>query len=323
MSDPELVQAPLLQAASTEPAAVLASLRGARKRYGRVVALDGIDLQLRGGEVLALLGANSAGKSTVIGLLLGLLAADEGEALLFGQPPQALPARRRIGVMLQSAGIPDTFKVGELLELTRSYYPAPRSVADCVELAGLGGLPGLRYGRLSGGQQRRVQFALALCGRPRVLFLDEPTTGLDIEARQGLWRAIRELVDDGCAVLLTTHYLEEAEALADRVVVLHRGRIAAQGSVQAIRSHVSQRRIRCVSTLSTDVLAAWPQVQQVERRGGRIELVVGEDAEAVVRRLLAEDGGLHELEVQRAGLADAFLELTQDVAAEAVLQEAA
>ena len=151
--------------------------------------------------------------------------------------------------MLQSAGIPDRLRVGEVLALVRSYYRDPRSVADCVALAGLDGLLERPYRHLSGGQQRRVQFALAICGRPRLLFLDEPTTGLDIEARQGIWRAVRELVADGSAVLLTTHYLEEAEALADHVAVVDRGRMVAEGSVAAIRAHVAQRRIRCVSAL--------------------------------------------------------------------------
>ena len=306
--------------------AVLAQLSDVRKRYGTLPALDGVDLELGPGEVLALLGANGAGKTTAIGLLLGLLAADRGTATLFGQPPQSLAARRRIGVMLQSAGIPDASKVGELLQLTRSYYPNPRSVADCVALAGLDGLLDRRYDSLSGGQQRRVQFALAVCGRPQLLFLDEPTTGLDIEARQGLWRAIRELVGQGSSVLLTTHYLEEAEALADRVVVLHRGRVVAAGSMGEVRAHVSQRRIRCVSTLDAATVAGWPQVRSARRDGGRLDVVVADAVEAVVRRLLDLDAGLHELEIQRAGLAEAFIELTQDAPAQAPdepMQEAA
>ncbi|MEZ0469128.1 ABC transporter ATP-binding protein [Luteimonas salinilitoris] len=296
--------------------AVPARLRAAGKRYGSTCALDGVDLTLHGGEVLALLGANGAGKSTAVGLLLGLLQPDAGQATLLGMAPEALAARRGAGVMLQSAGIPGTLRVGELLELTRSYYPAPRSVADCVALAGLDGLLGRRYGRLSGGQQRRVQFALAICGRPQVLFLDEPTTGLDIQAREQVWRAVRELVAEGSAVLLTTHYLEEAEALADRVVMLEAGRVVAAGSVAEVRARVVQRRIRCASTLDADTVARWPQVHSATRQGESLEIVASA-AEAVVRRLLDGDPQLHDLEVRRAGLADAFLELSRESRQEA------
>ena len=297
-------------------APVIARLQGVRKRYGNTLALDGLDLQLRAGAVTALLGANGAGKTTAVGLLLGLLAADEGTAQVFGNTPGARDVRLRTGAMLQSAGIPERLRVGELLALVRSYYPAPRSVADCVSLAGLQGLLARRYGSLSGGQQRRVQFALAICGRPRLLCLDEPTTGLDIEARQGLWRAIRELVADGSAVLLTTHYLEEAEALADHVAVIDRGRMVAEGSVAQIRAHVVQRRIRCVSALDAAVVLQWPGVREARREGELLQ-IVADVAEPVVRQLLAADAGLQELEVQRAGLADAFLELTRNPQQEA------
>ncbi len=288
----------------------IARLAGAGKRYGGLVALDGIDLDVAPGEVLALLGPNGAGKSTAIGLLLGLHQPDAGHVSLFGLPPQALAARRRIGVMLQSAALPDELRVGELLALTRSYYPDPRSVADCVALAGLDGLLDRRYRQLSGGQQRRVQFALAMCGRPRLLFLDEPTTGLDIEARQALWRAIVELAGQGCAVLLTTHYLEEAEALASRVVVIDRGRVLASGSVEQIRARVSQTRVRCQTRLPSALVAAWPQVREAGERDGWLELVV-DAPNPVLARLLADDPALDGLEVRRAGLAEAFLALTR------------
>ena len=292
--------------------APLARLHQAGKRYGTIHALDGLDLELHAGQVLALLGPNGAGKTTAVGLLLGLQAADEGSVELFGLPPSSLQARRRTGVMLQTAGIPDTLKVRELVALTRSYYPDPRSVDECLAMAGLRELGERRYGQLSGGQQRRVQFAMAVCGRPQLLFLDEPTTGLDIDARQAMWRAIGELSAQGCGVLLTTHYLEEAEALADRVMVIDQGRLLAQGSVEEVRARVSQRRIGCVSTLAVAEVAGWDGVQDARLDGsGRMELIAAQ-AEPVVRRLLAEDPGLSELEVRRAGLADAFLALTAD-----------
>ena len=289
---------------------VLAGLRQARKSYGKLRALDGLDLSLRAGQVTALLGTNGAGKTTAIGLLLGLLRADNGTVELFGRDPRALAARRQIGVMLQAAGLPERLRVGELLAQARSYYPDARSIADCVALAGLDGLLDRPYGKLSGGQQRRVQFAIAVCGRPRLLFLDEPTTGLDIDARQKLWQAIRELVAQGSGVLLTTHYLEEAEALSDRVVVLDRGRLVAEGSVGEIRAHVSQRRVRCITAVDAEQAARWPGVREAVREGEYLRLVA-EAAEPVVRRLFDADPDLHELEVQRAGLADAFLELTR------------
>ena len=289
---------------------VLAHLRNARKSYGKLLALDDMDLQLRSGQVLALLGANGAGKSTAVSVMLGLVQAEQGEASLLGQPPLSMDARRRTGVMLQSTALPDTLKVGELLAMTRGYYAQPLSVADCVAMAGLEGLLDRRYGKLSGGQQRRVQLAMAICGRPQVLFLDEPTTGLDIEARQQMWSAIRERAAAGCAVLLTTHYLEEAEALADHVVVMQAGRTLAEGSVAQIRERVLQRRIRCHTQVDERDIAEWAGVRHVQRDGNVVE-IQAEPVEPVVARLLAEDPRLSALEVHRAGLADAFLEITR------------
>jgi len=289
----------------------IARLDGAIKRYGRLTALDGADLQLHRGELLALLGPNGAGKTTAIALLLGLIRADAGRVELFGQDPQRIEARRRIGVMLQNAELPPTLRVGELLRLTASYYPAPRALAESAELAGVTDLLGRPYAKLSGGQQRRVQFALALCGRPELLFLDEPTVGMDIEARQKLWAAIRQLVAEGCSVLLTTHYLEEAEALADRVCVMSRGRMIHEGTVEELRARVALKRVRCLSTLPTDTVRGWPEVSEVRRENERLHIAAA-GAEAVVRRLLDADPLLRELEVQRAGLAEAFTELTRD-----------
>ena len=300
---------------------VLAQLRGAGKSYGALRALDGIDLQLRRGELLALLGPNGAGKTTAIGLLLGLIRADAGEVELFGMDPQRIEARRGIGVMLQDAKLPETLRVGELIRLTASYYPAPRGVAESAELAGIADLLDRPYGKLSGGQQRRVQFALALCGRPKLLFLDEPTVGMDIEARQKLWQAIRHLVAEGNGVVLTTHYLEEAEALADRVCVMARGKLISEGSVEALRARIALKRVWCATRLPLAEVAAWPEVADARLDGERLCLST-EHLEALVRRLLAHDAQLSALEVRAAGLAEAFTELTRDDAV-AALQEAA
>src|SRR6476659_4448164 len=275
---------------------VLARLTQASKSYGKVRALDGVDLQLRGGELLALLGPNGAGKTTAIGLLLGLLRADAGAVELFGQDPQAIDARRHIGVMLQDAALPPTLRVGELIRLVASYYPAPRSVAESAELAGGSDLLKRPYGKLSGGQQRRVQFALALCGRPKLLFLDEPTVGMDIDARQGLWRAIRHLVAEGNAVVLTTHYLEEAEALADRVCVLARGRVVSEGSVDTLRARIARKRVWCKTRLPLAEVATWPEVAEAQVDGERLCLAT-EYPELLVRRLFAQDLTLSALEV--------------------------
>ncbi len=289
----------------------VATLEAASKHYGKLRALDQVNLQIPRGQLLSLLGPNGAGKSTAISLLLGLLRPDQGTVRLFGEDPERLSARRRIGVMLQSANLPETLRVDELLRLTASYYPDPRSLAESAALAGVEDLLARPYGKLSGGQQRRVQFALALCGRPELLFLDEPTVGMDIEARKKLWQVMRNLVAEGCSVVLTTHYLEEAEALSQRVVVLGRGRVLSEGSVDDLRARIALSTIRCRTDLDADRLASWPGVQSAARDGEFVSLVCSQP-EAVLRRLLDADAALAELEVRRAGLAEAFADITRE-----------
>ncbi|WNL45225.1 ABC transporter ATP-binding protein [Dyella sp. BiH032] len=300
----------------------VARLSAVVKHYGAHTAVDGLDLMLHRGEIFALLGPNGAGKSTTIAMLLGLVRPDAGRVELFGEDPQHIVARRRIGMMLQTAALPATLRVGELLRLTASYYPAPRSQQESAELAGVTDLLRRPYGALSGGQQRRVQFALALCGRPELLFLDEPTVGMDLEAREKLWVAIRHLVAEGCGVVLTTHYLEEAEALANRVCVMSRGRVISEGSVDDLRARVALKRVRCVTRLRAADVASWPEVVEARDEGDRLWLSTG-SAETVVRRLLAADAQLEQLEVQRAGLAEAFTELTRAAEAPTETREAA
>jgi ABC-2 type transport system ATP-binding protein len=294
----------------TTPAARLVCVA---KRYGTVLALDDVTLDIERGKVTALLGPNGAGKSTTLALLLGLAAPSAGRVEVLGGSPGSLSVRRRSGVMLQSASLPDTLRVGELLQLVSGYYPAALAAAEVARLAGIGELLGSPYGRLSGGQQRRVQFALAVCGNPQLLFLDEPTTGLDIEARASLWSVVRELASRGCAILLTTHYLEEAEALAERVAVLVRGRIVSCGTTQEMRARGVRCHIRCRSALTTAEVASWAGVNGARRVAGVLE-VETVHAEPIVRRLLGADPSLSDLEVRRSGLAEAFIRITQEAA---------
>ncbi len=289
----------------------LAKLENVSKRYGNVTALNGLSLSVHAGEILALLGPNGAGKTTSVSLLLNLIEADSGKVSLFNQEPQALAARQRIGVMLQSAALPETLRVSELIRLTQSYYPFPRELKEIAAMSGITDLLQRPYGKLSGGQQRRVQFAMAICAEVDILFLDEPTVGLDIEAREAMWVSLRKLVAEGCAVVLTTHYLEEAEALANRVIVIAQGSVIAEGSVESIRSRVALRKIRCVSGLNIADIKHWPNIESVGYDGLYLTIQTS-DAESVCRRLLIEDPTLQQLEIKRAGLAEAFVELTKE-----------
>jgi ABC-2 type transport system ATP-binding protein len=291
----------------------LAELSAVSKRFGNIVALDGLDLEVRRGELLALLGPNGAGKTTAISLLLGLRQPDSGRVSLFGQPPTLPETRRRVGVMMQDVTLASELRVREHIDLVASYYPHPLTPDAVLETTHTTSLANRPYRKLSNGQKRQVQFAMALCGRPQLLFLDEPTVGLDLQAREMLWATVRRLVAEGCSIVLTTHYLEEAEALADRVVVLAKGRTIASGTVNEMRALVIRKRISCSTTLPAETVAAWPDVDSVTRDQYRLDITVS-NAEAVARRLLAGDQNLAELEVRRAGLAEAFTELTQETA---------
>lgn len=216
--------------------APVAALAGATQRYGPVLALDRLDLAIRPAEVLALLGPNGAGKTTTIQLLVGLARPVSGGARLFGLDPRERAARERLGAMLQVGKVPETLSVRELIQLFSSYYPEPLTLDDTVRRAGIGEFALRRFGALSGGQQRRALFGLALCGNPDLLVLDEPITGLDVESRRSLWAAVREFRARGGSVLLTTHHIEEADALADRIVLLARGRQVASGTPAEIKA---------------------------------------------------------------------------------------
>jgi ABC-2 type transport system ATP-binding protein len=294
------------------PGAAVASLDRVTKRYGAALALDNLSLTLRAGEILALLGPNGAGKSTAIRCLLGLIAPASGSVRVFGQDPRETATRVRIGAMLQVARIPEVLTVREHIDLFRSYYPRPLSEREIVRIAQLEGIEDKQFGQLSGGQKQRLLFGLAIAGDPDLVFLDEPTVGMDIEARRGLWAQVRALAAMGKTVLLTTHYLEEADALAHRVVVINKGRIVSEGTPAEIKSQASGalgRKIRCHTSLSDAVLWELASVSSVERQGMVVTITAGR-AEAVLREMLRLDAGLANLEVTSPALEDAFLELT-------------
>ena len=286
-----------------------ATLARITKQYGRVVALDDVSFSIKRGEVVALLGPNGAGKTSAVRLLLGLASPTRGVARIFGEDPRQPASRGRIGAMLQVGRVPETLRVREHIELFSSYYPHPLPMNDVLEAASLLGLGDRLFGKLSGGQKQRVLFALAICGNPDLLLLDEPTTGLDVEARRALWEQIRRFVDGGRSVLLTTHYLAEADVLADRVVVIDRGKVIAEGTPAAVKARVAGRRIRCRSSLTPAEIGALHHVIAVHGEGGMLEIVAS-DSDAVVRSLIVRDPALSELEVAAAGLEEAFVALT-------------
>jgi ABC-2 type transport system ATP-binding protein len=283
---------------------------GVTRRYGDVVALDGLDLTIDAGETVALLGPNGAGKSTAIGLMLGLLDPTIGTVTTLGMSPHQAVASGRIGSMLQQTGLPTMVRVGELVDFARRLYPHPLPKAAVLERAGLTALADRSVDRLSGGEGQRLRFAIGIAGDPDLLFLDEPTVAMDVETRRAFWTDMRRSADEGRTILFATHYLEEADQVADRVVVLDHGRIVADGTGRAIRGRISARTIRFDLTDADPArLGALPGVTDVEIRHQAVRLV-SSDADATVRALYGTDLAIRELEVTGADLEDAFIALT-------------
>ncbi len=286
-------------------------LRGARKRYGDVEALRGVDLTVRAGEAVAILGPNGAGKTTAIGLMLGLRRATAGSARLFGLDPRDRRARSRSGAMLQESGVPGMLSVREVVDLFRAYYPAPLAADRAIALAGLTSRAAIRAGHLSGGERQRLYFALAVCGDPDVLFLDEPTVGMDVESRRAFLDSLRELSGAHRTVVLTTHYLGEADALADRIVVIDRGLIIADAPPAALKAAMPSRRVsfRVAGGVAQERLAGLP-LSAIQIAGDHVRLL-SHQPEAVLAELFRRGVALSDLEVAGADLEEAFLALTR------------
>lgn len=286
------------------------ALQGVTRRFGSVTAVDNVSLTLNPGEITAVLGPNGAGKTTLVKLMLGLVRPTRGSVQLFGLEPKARQARERIGVMLQQSGVPETLRVRELIWLFRHYYPNPLPLEEIVALAGLAGLEGRLYGQLSGGQKQRLHFALAICGDPKLIFLDEPTAALDVELRQAFWESVLRFRARGATVLFTTHHLDEADSYAERIIVIHRGKLRADGPKGLIKAQVAGKRVRLATRLTPEELRGEPLVKGVRALGGRLELLTDAPEQLIVR-LMALDPEAGELEVDSGVLEEVFVRLVK------------
>jgi ABC-2 type transport system ATP-binding protein len=285
-------------------------LSGVRKSFGAIKAVDNVSLSVQPGEVVAVLGPNGAGKTTAISLMLGLRRPDAGTVRVFGRDPTDPVARDRVGVMLQESDVPGSLRVREVVDLIGRHYPNPLTARQALEMADLTHKADSLASSLSGGQKKRLCFALSLVGNPDVLFLDEPTAALDVEARRGFWTQVSQFAASGKTILLTTHYLEEADALAERIVVMGGGQIVAQGSPAQIKSRVGGKIVRFKApNVQTQTLAALPDVTRASLNGDTFELYTLQP-ERVLRDLFTRDLEITDLEIKGSGLEEAFVELT-------------
>ena len=285
-------------------------LKGLAKSFGDVRAVRGIDVAISPGETVALLGPNGAGKSTTIDMLLGLLDPDGGSVSVFGAPPRTAIDAGTVGAMLQTGALIRDVSVRELVAMMGSLYPSPLGVDEVLELVGISDIAERKTQKLSGGQTQRVRFAVALVSNPDLLVLDEPTVAMDVEARHGFWSAMRRFAAGGKTVLFATHYLEEADAYADRVVLMAHGVVVADGAPTEIKAMVGNRTIRAtLPGAPLEALERLPGVSRAERRGDSVILVCS-DSDAAIRALLANRPEAKDIEIAGAGLEEAFLELT-------------
>jgi len=290
---------------------MVVEMRGVEKRYGDVRALAGVDLAVASGEVVGFLGPNGAGKTTSIRVMLGLTRPTAGEARLFGGSPDRREARGRVGVMLQESGVPSSLRVREVVELFARYYPFALPTDEVLARAGLEPRARALVSTLSGGERQRLYFALAVVGDPDLLFLDEPTVALDVEARRAFWQQVVGFAELGKTVLFTTHHLSEADAVARRLVVIDKGRIIAEGTPSEVKRRVADRTVRFRADLPAADLAGRPAVQRVEVEPGGLMAIYTSEPERLLRELFAQGIEMRDLTVTDADLEAAFVALTR------------
>lgn len=281
-----------------------------KKSYAAIEAIKGVNFSIQGAGVFAILGQNGAGKTSLIKCALGLEKISSGDMQIMGHQPGSMNAKRQTGVILQDSDLPDLLTIREQITLFASYYPAPFSVQQTIEMCELEGFADKRYKKLSGGQKRRAQFALAIVGNPQLIFLDEPTTGLDIEARRNMWAIIRQFAKQGKSIVLTTHYLEEAENLADRIMIMNSGRLVADASPNEIKKQASGSIIRCETQISATVLQTVTGVSSVVT-AGRFSEIRSTDVNQSLGEILKLDPQLCDLTVAQPKLEDVFSTLSQ------------
>ncbi len=286
-------------------------LENASKSFGSVQALRNVSIKVDSGEVVAFLGPNGAGKTTAISIMLGLRSPSSGNARIFGQNPREPKNRARIGVMLQESGVPGLLKVRELIQLFTQFYNAPLMVSKVLEMANLTEKTNAIASTLSGGQKQRLYFALAICGNPDVLFLDEPSVALDVESRRAFWQEISIFAKTGKTVILTTHYLEEADALANRIIVINKGEIVAQGSPAQIKSRVGGKNVSFkLEVGNVGTIEQLANVQRFNQTADTVNLYTLEP-EKVLQEIFASGLQISNLSVTGAGLEEAFMEITE------------
>lgn len=287
---------------------IIASIRDVNKSFDDRQVLSSIDLDLQQAEILAILGPNGAGKTTLINTMLGRLSLDSGEISLFGHPPGSMVVKRKTGAMLQVSGLPDMSTIKEHIQLFQSYYAEPMSYEQVMEYSGLKDIENQYSKTLSGGQKQRLLFGLAICGNPKLLFLDEPTIGMDVTARKALWQAIEQLKSNGTSVLLTTHYLEEADRLSDRIVMLSRGKIVREGTPSQIKSQINTKKIRFQSNANISQFLAIAHIEkatQLPSDKNYFELE-SSNAESALQEIFKLDTSISDLTIVGAALEDAF-----------------
>jgi len=296
-------------AENTRPLAV--ELAGVHKHFGHVHAVDGVDLDLRSGEIVAILGPNGAGKTSTIDIILGLSRPDAGRVKVFGLQPRQAISRGLVSAVMQTGGLLRDLTVFETAEYTASLFARSQNPREVLRTAGIADIADRRVGKCSGGEQQRLRFALALLSNPDLLVLDEPTTGMDVEGRRGFWAAIRKDAENGRTVLFATHYLEEADAYSDRILLLRHGRVVADGTSSEIKAMAAGRTVRAtLPGASEAVLTNVPGAENVEVRGETV-LVHSSDSDATARYLLTQTAA-RDLEITARGIEDAFIALTGD-----------